>query len=298
MYAMPDTQAVAKAFEKIPFVVSFSSFLDETAVNADLILPNHVFLERYEDVPAAHGFPKPIIGLARPVIEPLFNTQHSGDLIIQIANELGGPIADAFPWDSYDACLEETLADKWDTLVEDGYWSDEVFSAADWSMAFETDSAKFEFSNEDIESLPRYNPLKAKGDEAHYPLVLIPYDSMRLASGHIGSPPFLIKSVEDYILTANDVLVEVNPATANEYGLKDGKYAFLRTPKGNARVKVRVFDGIMPGLVAIPRGLGHTAFDRFLAGKGVHYNALIGPVEDPASGHDAAWGIRAKLSKT
>ena len=45
------------------------------------------------------------------------------------------------------------------------------------------------------------------------------------------------------------------------------------------------------------RGLGHTAYDAFLAGKGVNINTLIGPVEDPSSGHDAAWGIRATLSK-
>ena len=45
------------------------------------------------------------------------------------------------------------------------------------------------------------------------------------------------------------------------------------------------------------RGLGHTAYDRFLAGKGVNINSLIGSVEDPASGLDAAWGIRAQLAK-
>ena len=33
------------------------------------------------------------------------------------------------------------------------------------------------------------------------------------------------------------------------------------------------------------------------AGKGVNINELIGPAEDPLSGHDAAWGIRAKLAK-
>jgi hypothetical protein len=52
----------------------------------------------------------------------------------------------------------------------------------------------------------------------------------------------------------------------------------------------------MPDLVAIPRGLGHTAFGRFLAEKGANANQLIGPVEDPASGLDAAWGIGAKLA--
>jgi hypothetical protein len=52
----------------------------------------------------------------------------------------------------------------------------------------------------------------------------------------------------------------------------------------------------MPGVVAMPRGLGHTAYDEFLAGKGVNVNQLVGSVDDPASGLDAAWGIRAKLA--
>ncbi|MCK4984006.1 MAG: molybdopterin-dependent oxidoreductase, partial [Desulfobacterales bacterium] len=127
IYSLQDTEAVKKAFEKIPFVVSFSSYMDETTALADLLLPNHVFLERYEDVPAARGFPKPIIGLAQPAIEPLYNTRHTGDFIIQLAKELGHSIGAAFPWDDYAACLEETLGDKWDGLVEEGYWMDAEF---------------------------------------------------------------------------------------------------------------------------------------------------------------------------
>jgi menaquinone reductase, molybdopterin-binding-like subunit len=34
-----------------------------------------------------------------------------------------------------------------------------------------------------------------------------------------------------------------------------------------------------------------------MAGKGVNINHLIGSVQDPASGLDAVWGIRAKLTK-
>jgi len=297
MYSLPDTQAVAKAFEKIPFVVSFSAVMDETAANADLILPNHLYLERYEDVAAASGFPKPIIGLVQPVVDPLFNTRHTGDVMIQIAKAMGRHIADAFAWESYDACLEETLADVWDTLTEDGYSLDGAFVAPDWSEMFETDSSRFEFVNTEIDKLPGYNPVKAEGDETHYPLVLIPYDSMRLNTGDVASPPFLVKAVEDTILQGNDVLVEVNPATAKDLGLKQGGFATLATPKGEARVRAYLFEGIMPGVVGLVRGLGHTAFDRYLAGKGVNYNALSVAVEDSATGHNAAWGIRARLSR-
>ncbi|MGB5751221.1 MAG: menaquinone reductase molybdopterin-binding-like subunit QrcB [Desulfobacterales bacterium] len=296
-YSMADTEAVAKAFDKIPLVVSFSSYMDETAANADLILPNHVFLERYEDVPFARGFPQPLIGLVQPVVEPLYNTMHTGDVIIQLAQILGGTVAEAFAWESYDACLEETLGNKLDALVEDGYWVDSEFTETAQARQFETDSSKYEFSNSDINALPVYHPVRVPGDESFYPLLLVPYDTMRLASGYISSPPFLVKSLEDTILTGNDVLVEVNPATAKKLGLADQKYATLTTPLGSAKVRIYYFDGIMPGVIAIPRGLGHTAYDKFLAGKGVNYNALSETVEDAATGLDAAWGVRAKLTK-
>lgn len=296
-YTLPDTSSVKKAFEKIPFVVSFSSYMDETAQMADFILPNHIYLERYEDVPAATGFQKPIIGLSKPVVDPQFNTKYTGDVIIHLAKSIGGFIADAFPWENYEACLKETLGDRWDNLVENGYWIDSEFTALGWEEGFETASTRFEFTSDDINALSRYTPVKPQGDEASFPLVLIPYDSMRLAGGFIGDPPFVIKTVEDTVLKGKDILVEINPATAGKLGLSEGQYAKLTTLKGSAKVKVHLFDGIMPGIVAMPSGLGHTAYDKFLAGKGININQLIGPVEDSSSGHDAAWGINAKLVK-
>jgi anaerobic selenocysteine-containing dehydrogenase len=296
VYTMADTQTVVKAFERIPLVVSFSSYMDETAAQADLILPNHTYLERYEDVPFARGFPKPIVGLTQPVIEPLYSTRHTGDVIIQLAKDMGGTVAEAFPWDNYQGCLEETL-EELASLLEEGFRLDDAFSSSNWADAFETESAKFEFSNSDMNALPPYTPVPAQGDESFYQLLLVPYDTLRLAGGYAGSPPFLVKALEDTILKGNDVLVEVNPATAKKLGLPNGQYATLSTPTGSGRVKVYFFDGIMPGVVAIPRGLGHTGENKFLDGKGLNYNTLCTAVEDPATGLDAAWGIRAKLAK-
>jgi anaerobic selenocysteine-containing dehydrogenase len=296
-YSLPNTESVKKAFEKIPLVVSFSSYMDETSALADLLLPNHIFLERYEDVPAAHGFPKPIISLSQPAVEPLYNTRHTGDFIIQLAREMGHTIGAAFPWDEYDTCLEETLGDRLISMVEEGYWVNDEFSGADWADAFETASTRFEFTNNEIRTLAEYQPVKLEGDESLYPLILLGYDTMRLNSGYAGSPPFLIKSLEGTILKGQDVMVEINPATAKALGLSEGNYAKLTTLKGSVQVKAHLSHGIMPGVIAIPRGLGHTTNDRFSGGRGANYNSLSSPVEDPASGHNAAWGIRAKLSK-
>ncbi len=297
LYEMAGSKAVKEAFDKVPFVVSFSSYMDETAQHADLILPNHAYLERYEDIPTPAGMPKPVIGLSRPVVEPLYHTKHTGDVIILLAKAMGGTIADAFAWNTYDECLRQTLGYKWQTMVEKGFWSYPDFFVQTHEESFDTVSGKFEFAPKEAALAKEFKPVDIDGNKTDYPLLLIPHDSIRLANGVIGDPPFVMKTVEDTVLKGTDVFIELNPKTAGEHGLREGQLAMLSTPVGNARVKVHLFDGIMPGIVALPRGLGHTAFDDYLAGKGINFNELIGPVEDSVSGLDAAWGIRVKLAK-
>jgi anaerobic selenocysteine-containing dehydrogenase len=285
--------AAAGAFRKIPLIVSLSPFMNETAAMAHYILPTHTSLERYEDVPCAAGFPRPILGLCKPAVKPLLDTKHVGDVVIELARAMRRPAAAAFPWATYEECLQQTLGRSWGTLLKEGFISDAAFMPS----GFETASTKFEFQNEAIARLPAFAVTAAPGDERSFPLVLIAYDTLRLSVGAVGSPPFLVKALEETVLFKNDLLVEINPATAGPLGLVEGAGALLSTPQGSARVRVHLSDGIKPGLIAMPRGLGHTAYDPFLAGKGVNVNDLIAPVEDPASGFEAGWGVRAKLSR-
>lgn len=305
LYTLPDTQSVKKAFDKIPFVVSFSSYMDETAANADLILPNHTYLERYQDVPVTAGFNRPFIGFTQPVVSPQFDTRHVGDVIIRLAQQLNGNVGRAFPWDNYETCLKMTLGPIWGTLVDNGFWTDKNFRPPSWNRVFETNSSKFEFfatalingGAKDETSLPHFQPAVTEEGKSSFPLVLVPYDTMRLANDAIGNPPFLTKTVADTILKGKDLFVEVNPVTAKSRGLSEGRYAILKTPKGSVKVKVHLFEGIKPGILAIPKGLGHTGDDPYLAGKGINYNEIIGPLKDPVSGLDVAWGTRADLVK-
>ncbi len=291
-YSLPGTQAIQEAFDKIPFVVSFSSFMDETAMHADLILPNHHYLERYEDVPVTAGLAQATVGLCRPVVAPLYDTQHLGDSILQIANALKGTVAGAFPWPDYESCLKLTLSSQWPALTSDGVWVD----PGGPRQEFQTASGKFVLMNNNIGAAYMADGAAIEGQDAAYPLVLVPYDSIRLASRYVGDAPFMIKTVSDTVIKGQDGFVEINPETAEKMGLADGQMAQLSTPVGSAKVRIHYEHGIMPGVVAMPRGLGHTAYDAYLAGKGVNVNQLIGPVEDPASGLDAAWGIGAKLA--
>jgi anaerobic selenocysteine-containing dehydrogenase len=297
LFSMPGAETVREALQQIPFIVSFASHMDETAMMADVILPNRTHLERWEDVPATRGFNRPMIGMAQPVVDPQAGTMHAGDTVLQLAAALGGSVAASLPWENYEACLQDGLSAQWADLENKGFWIDEGYQPDTWSFAFPTASGKFDFAASEGDPKALFTPIQPDGDDGSYNLELIPYDSVRIANGPVGSPPFLIKIVSDKVLKDKTLFVEVNPETAHAAGFGEGDRAVLKTPLGSAAVRVHLADGIMPGLVAIPRGLGHTAYDSYLAEKGINANDLIGSVEDSASGLDAAWGIRASLVK-
>ena len=171
--------AFREALPKIPLVVSFSSFMDETAEQADLILPDHVMLEKWMDAPAPPLFGPPAVTIAQPAIKPIYNTMHTGDCLLKIASTL---TPGAFSWADYKELLafaaeglresergsvfaensEEAYArelqergwatnqpveteDFWQSLTEKGGWSGLVREYGRWGKAFQTPSIKFEF---------------------------------------------------------------------------------------------------------------------------------------------------------
>lgn len=293
VYQLSNQEAVQKALASIPMIVSFSSFMDETTILSDLILPDHFYLEKLSDTRTPPGIQKPIVSLQKPVVKPVYDTCHSGDVIIRMAKKLGGAVANAFSWTDFEGCLKNHLGQYWKTLNQKGFVDDASYKPV---RRFSTSSRKFEFISNSKQKIT-FEPVPIDGDTAKFPLLLISCDSIRLVANGAPTPPFMIKTLDDTVLKGNDVLVEINSRTAKIMGLRHNDVASLSTPHGSARVRVNVHEGIMENVVAIPRGLGHTAYDDYLSGKGVNYMSLIKPVEDSLTGQDVAWGIRARLSK-
>ena len=149
--------------------------------------------------------------------------------------------------------------------------------------ANDTYKLEFSFTQEDVNDFARIT-----GDT----------NPIHLDQEYAASTPFMLKIVSDKVLNHKDTVVQVNPETAEDLGLEEGSYAVLTTAVGEVQVKVTLYEGIMPNVIAMPSGLGHTAYDEYMGnGKGVNVNQVLGPVEDPVTGLNAAWGIRANLSK-
>ena len=95
------------ALEKIPFVVSFSPFMDDTARFADVVLPDLLPYERWQDAPTPASYPYPVWGLARPLVEPHPGAMHTGDAVLAVARSVGGSVADSLPYESFEELLRE-----------------------------------------------------------------------------------------------------------------------------------------------------------------------------------------------
>lgn len=78
------------ALERIPFVVTFATIMDETSEYADVIFPNHSYLESWMDSGATRGVAFPHAAVSAPIMKPMYNTRATGDVLIEILESVVG----------------------------------------------------------------------------------------------------------------------------------------------------------------------------------------------------------------
>jgi anaerobic selenocysteine-containing dehydrogenase len=216
LFSIPENEKFRSALRKIPFIVSFSSFMDETTMFSDLVLPDGTYFERWQDDHAEPGPGFPIFGLRSPVIQSPYDVRNTGDVLIQIAQGLGGSVAQSFPWKNFQQALEETIkgvfaskqgsikakdfGEFWNQLIERGGWWNPPYIFGEWKKRFETPSGKFEFYSNRMEQglreaskkgqkgLPeilRELKIEAVGDK-----VFLPHFEKARSNGDEGEYPF------------------------------------------------------------------------------------------------------------
>lgn len=91
----------SEALAKIPLVVSFDSMITETSEYAHFILPDHTFLEKWDEVSNVPSINFTHASVQQPVVQPLYDTRHTGDVLIDLAHRLGGSVSSSFPLSNY-----------------------------------------------------------------------------------------------------------------------------------------------------------------------------------------------------
>ncbi len=95
IWTAPNGQVWEEALEEL-FVIDTSPFPGETAMFADLILPDHTYLERLQDAPTYPFQGWPMAQLRVPAVKPLYDTKYYGDTLIEIGKRIKGPMGDYY----------------------------------------------------------------------------------------------------------------------------------------------------------------------------------------------------------
>jgi molybdopterin-containing oxidoreductase family iron-sulfur binding subunit len=136
-----------------------------------------------------------------------------------------------------------------------------------------------------------------KGNHAVYPLALTTYHPvLDIRNGNQNYP-----WAQEIFLVMHGYgwknFVEMNSDDADKRGIKDGDMVRVKSEFGEVVVKARVFEGIMPGVVAIAIGQGHYYCGEWADGIGVNPNEVIGIDYDEESGQASFRNTRVQIEK-
>jgi anaerobic selenocysteine-containing dehydrogenase len=333
VFETPGGHRFVQAFEKVPFIVSFASFQDESAQYADLILPEPVFLERIEDH-FFEGLGYPGVGLRQPVISPRLDTLSAADFFLQVAAQMGEPMSSAFPWKAYEEVLRFRLSEAskdWNTFKQLGVWMVPGYRYArrgsqKWvNEVIGSDRRNapqdgyFDFYSRELTCLlaglnpdqldelgisqqgdaaflPHYEPVSYAGDANDFPFILNVITLMSL--GPMSAAANLPSLQEISGMTVGetwDSWLEMNPEAAQKLGLQDRDPVWVESPFGKVKTKVRFVEGLLPEVVNLPYNQGHTAVGRWAKDRGVNGLELLSSQSEPAAGLAAFTNTRVKV---
>jgi anaerobic selenocysteine-containing dehydrogenase len=281
-FTLPPAVKFSEALSKVPFVVAFTPFLDETSSLADLVLPVPTSLESWGDDVAPSGHAGAVT-LCQPVVEPFRDAKAMPDVLLAAARELGGEAAKALPWGSMKECLEKSYGGPGGAmdraLQNGGFFGDPTGSRP--------------APKDGKPSLPKAADPSFDGDPKAFPLALHLYPSVALYDGRGANLPWLQEMPDPVSTAVWRNWVEVNPKTAGTLGLSEGDGVTVSSPAGKIPAHVVFNPGVAPDVVAMPLGQGHTKYGKFANGRGENPLALL-----PAADGYALQATRVALAKT
>ena len=296
IFELPKSIDFKGALSGVEQVISFATFPDETALEADYVFPDHHGLESWGYQRVSTGAARPVLSGAQPVVSPFYNTRATIDVLLAAAQLAGGAFASALPFKDEVEFLQSKLTPL---MSEAGGF----FSAAD----INTFAAYFQqyggwwkldgaFGTPDSADVLNRN---LKGEEPEFgegEFYFVPFVSPTLAEAGANKP--WLQELPDPTTTVMwSTWVEINPETAHELGLENEDLVKIISEFGEIEAAVYKYPAIRPDTIAIPFGQGHTAYGRYAENRGANPTDLLGQQVNEA-GDLAFAGMKVKIEKT
>jgi anaerobic selenocysteine-containing dehydrogenase len=322
-------------------LIVIDTHLSETAALADMVLPAATYLESWGiDSPPSFGL-TPFLALQQPIIKPVGETEALrstttakltepmlrplgeavawGDILIQVAQRIGGKMQEFFAFDSVEDFLKKILGQFEELeslgglnyLKKHGIWVPSV-GKTNYKVyrrkGFKTVSGKFEVYSSRLKAmafspLPSYEAVTPPTEEE---FVLVTF-SPNVHTLRTSNSKWLAE-------TSHENPVWINKEVGHSLGIRQGDEIKIVSRIGSVTGKVHLTAGIHPKVVAVAHGFGHWEYGNVSRGKsfkssdpdtravwwsrdGVHPNPIIPIARDPI-GRGQAWnGTKVKISK-
>ena len=281
----PDTKRVQEMFRSLDFGVAIDLYMSETALECDLVLPETSF---YEQAEIRQGLWKgPEVVIAQPAVPPVGESKPLYDIVKGIAQRMGwGEHFNYEKWEDWAEVAMEPMPISLEELMARGFWAGEITYGKPADKGVPTPSGKIEiysqsFADNGYDPYPVYTPRSMEPDD-DYPLALT-HSKLSTHTNLVTQNNRFLMGIE------GENWVEIHREDAAKYGVRDGAYVVLESPKGSITIKARVVDGLRPGVVSVRHGhaFGHWAMGAVAKGKGAHSNTLMDSHVTPISGGNA-----------
>jgi anaerobic selenocysteine-containing dehydrogenase len=296
IFEVPKSLGFEEALKNVGTVISFATFPDETAVQADYVFPDHHGLEAW-GYQRGSGSSQSVLSGSQPVVSPFYDTRATADVLIAAAAAVGGAAVQALPFQDEVAYIQGKLS----TLISE---SDGSFSAPEinsFSAYFQQHGGWWKKTAETVEfsaagALGKALNMDAAEFAGEGEFFFLPYVSPTLGENG-ANKPWLQELADPMTTVMWNTWVEINPETAHELGLENDDVVKIVSEAGEVEAPVYLYPAIRPDVIAMPFGQGHTAYGRYAQGRGANLANILAAHFNEA-GDLAFAGMKVKVEKT
>lgn len=347
VHSTANPEQVIEAVKKVPFMVTMTSEMNETAEIADIVLPDAHFLERLDAFVNGQHWMHAGLGqwywLYRiPVVKPMGEARHWAEMLLEVANRMGFSshlhslvntkfgLKEPFKLKpdhlySYEEMIDVVSMGRFgeehglDFFKEHGYLVTgkkkiqeayprpfikpripiyyEHFIEAGEQVKRVTEELGLPWDLDDYQPIPDWKPCPAYKEAGDYDLFVVNFKLNFHTLTNTNENPWLNELARRH---PDVYMIRMNPATAEEKGIRDGELVHVETPQGNqVEGVVSLDEGVHPQCVGIAGCFRQRANGlKISRGKGIHFNRLIPLSIDRVDSLSGALDVCVKVKVT
>ena len=242
-----------------------------------------------------------VLSITQPVVRPMYESRDAADVLLALAERMGGRFREAFPDSSFLDYLKRGLNQEsvlkhgsfagedadgfWDRLLAEGVWVDHA-------------SARIPAQPNLAAVLAQAPKLDTGPDQRGYEWYLHPFMRAGMGSGREANLPWLQELPDAMTSIVWGSWVEIHPGTAAKLGIADSEWVWIESRFGRIRVPALIQPAARPDTVSMPFGQGHGGYGRYASGRGANPWHILSPAQVLGAGEPAWAATRVRIYGT